>query len=127
MHKKRNQNFYLTYDVHIVDALKALPVPLITFDGHEVYFDEDKRNETIYEHIANKCHHLHVVDIKEVPIILKDPKNLKADRYGDGFRKYVGRRGKKKETIEYLQIITYLKENNRESIITIFPTNINVW
>ena len=122
MHKKRNQNFYLTYDVHIVDALKALPVPLITFDGHEVYFDEDKRNETIYEHIANKKHHLHVVDIRNIKTILLDHLSLKVDRNGKGFRTYIGLRGKKNETSKYLLITTRLKANNKESVITIFPT-----
>ena len=121
MHKKRNQNFYLTYDVHIVDALKALPVPLITFDGHEVYFDEDKRNETIYEHIANKKHHLHVIDIKRIPVILMDPNSLKIDRNGPLFRAYVGERGKKTEKPPTLKIITEIKSDNKESVINIYP------
>ena len=124
MHKKRNQNFYLTYDVHIVDALKALPVPLITFDGHEVYFDEDKRNETIYEHIANKNHHLHVVDIKKIQTILLDQFSLKEDKNGISYRTYIGLRGKKNESSKYLQITTRLKKDNIESIITIYPTKI---
>ena len=124
MHKKRNQNFYLTYDVHIVDALKALPVPLITFDGHEVYFDEDKRNETIYEHIANKYHHLHVVDIEKVPEILKDIKSLFPDKNGESFRSYIGLRGKKNEKPYYLRITTNVKSNNKESIVTIYPDKI---
>ena len=42
------------YDQNIINALKALPSPLKTFDGHNVFFDIDKRDETIFEHIANK-------------------------------------------------------------------------
>ena len=94
MHKKKNPNYYLTYDVHIINALKALPVPLLTFDKHEVYFDEDKRNETIYQHIANKGHHLHVVDIKKITKILLDELSLKDDKKSNNFRTYIGLRGK---------------------------------
>lgn len=121
MHKKRNQNFYLKYDIHIIKALKSLNVPLITFDGHEVYFDEDKRRESIYEHIANKEHHLHVVDIKRIPKILKNITSLSEDKYGIDFRCYIGKRGKKNEKQQNLKIVTKLKSNNKESIVTIYP------
>lgn len=121
MHKKRNQNFYLKYDIHIIKALKSLNVPLITFDGHEVYFDEDKRRESIYEHIANKEHHLHVVDIKRIPKILKNIMSLSEDKYGIDFRCYIGKRGKKNEKQLNLKIVTKLKSNNKESIVTIYP------
>ncbi len=121
MHKKRNQNFYLKYDVHIIKALKSLNVPLITFDKHEVYFDENKRRESIYEHIANKEHHLHVVDIKRIPKILKNIMSLSEDKYGRDFRCYIGKRGKKNEKQLNLKIVTKLKSNNKESIVTIYP------
>ena len=125
MHKKRKVDPKLSYDIHIVEALKNLPVPLQTFDGHKVYFDEDKRNETIYEHIANKNHRLHVVDIKKIQSILLDQSSLKEDKNGDCFRTYLGIRGKKNENIKYLQITTRLKKDNNETIITIYPTKTN--
>ena len=121
MHKKRNNLNNLYYDIHIVEALKNLPVPLTTFDDHEVWFDEDKRKETIYEHIANKKHHLHVVDIKRVPQILKDKESLKTDKNGKNLRIYLGRRGKQTEKPYYLKIITHIKMNNKESVVTIYP------
>lgn len=127
MHKNRKVNANLTYDIHIVEALKNLPVPLLTFDGHKVYFDEDKRNETIYEHIANKNHHLHVVDIKKIQTILLDEFSLVEDKNGISFRTYIGLRGKKNESSKYLQITTRLKKDNIESIITIYPTKIKRW
>jgi len=123
MHKKRKTNLNLNYDIHIVEALKNLPVPLLTFDGHEVLFDQDKRKETIYEHIANKNHHLHVVDIKRIKLILLDQNSLKKDKNGSNFRTYIGIRGKKNENNKYLQITTRLKNNNKESIITIYSKN----
>ena len=58
MKKKKKE-----YDQNSIDALKKLQVPLKTANGNEVYFDVDKRNETIFEHIANKSHHLTVKDI----------------------------------------------------------------
>ncbi len=121
MHKKRKSKQNLNYDINIVEALKKLPIPLITFDGHEVYFDQDKRNETIYEHIANKYHHLHVVDINEIPKILKNRESLFLDQNGRKYRSYVGLRGKKSEKPHYLRIITMIKKNNKETIVTIYP------
>ena len=70
MSKKKTE-----YDTHIVEALKKLPVPLINFNGTEVYFGNHKRNESIFEHIANKKHHLTTKDIAVVPAILKDKKS----------------------------------------------------
>ena len=110
----------LAYDIHIVEALQALPVPLVTFDGREVLFDEDKRHETIYEHIANKSHHLHVVDINRIPIILKDKESLHVDKNGSDFRSYTGKRGKQNEKLSCLKIVTKLKPNNKESVVTIY-------
>ena len=122
MHKKGKSMSDLSYDIHIVEALQELPVPLVTFDGHEVLFDEDKRNETIFEHIANKSHHLHVVDIKQIPSILKNKNSLKADKNGDLFRRYISARQKKDLKYKYLQITTRVKKDNKESVITIYPT-----
>jgi len=121
MHKKRNNLINLYYDIHIVEALQKLPAPLITFDGHQVLFDEDKRKETIFEHIANKKHHLHVVDIKRIPYILKDKESLSVDHKEKNLRIYIGKRGKQTEKPCYLKIITHIKKNNNESVITIYP------
>ena len=41
------------YDKHIIEELEKLPIPLKSFDGHDVLFDENKRDETIFEHISN--------------------------------------------------------------------------
>ena len=120
MHKKRNDMTDLYYDIHIVEALKELPVPLITFDGHQVLFDMDKRDETIFEHIANKSHRLHVVDINRIPEILKDPSSIREDRNGDGFRCYVGLRGKTIDSPLYLKITTRLTGEKKESVITMY-------
>ena len=113
------------FDQNIIAALKKLPVPLKTAKGNDVYFDVDKRYETIYEHIANKNHHLTIKDIEVVPSILKNKNSLKDDRSGKKFRTYVGRRGKLKERIKYLKIVTEVKKENRESIVTIYLTKNN--
>ena len=65
------------YDQNVIAAVKALPIPLKTSNGHEVRFDVDKRNETIFEHIANKEHHIHVKDVAVIPQILQDKASLK--------------------------------------------------
>lgn len=120
MHKKRNNMIDLSYDIHIIEALKELPVPLTTFDVHKVLFDEDKRNETIFEHIANKSHHLHVVDIEKIPIILKNSNSLINDKNGKDFRTYIGKRGKQNEKLSCLKIVTKLKGDGKESVVSIY-------
>ena len=114
---RNNKN--IEYDQHIITALKLLPVPLKTFDGHDVLFDKDKRNETIFEHIANKKHHLHVKDINVIPTILNNEHCVKNDRGGHKYRTYIGARGKTKERAKYLKIVTHLHKNKHESIVTI--------
>ena len=125
MHKKGNKNVNEKYDFRILNALLKLPIPLKTFDNHLVYFDSNKRNETIYEHIANKKHRLHLVDIKLIPDILNDKKSIKKDRNGLRYRSYIGKRKKRNEKNKYLKIVTYVRNNNRESIITICTSKNN--
>ena len=108
------------YDQNIINALKALPVPLKTFDGHNVFFDINKRDETIFEHIANKYHYLHVIDIKVIPAILLNKDSLKKDRSVKRFRTYIGKRGKKKEKAKYLKVVTLLGKNKKESIYSVY-------
>ena len=115
---RNNKN--IEYDQHIITALKLLPVPLKTFDGHDVLFDKDKRNETIFEHIANKEHHLFVKDIEQIPKILLNKESLNQDNKSHKFHNYIGRRGKKNERAKYLKIITEIKKGNKESVVTIY-------
>ena len=119
MHKRKKNFISDKYDLHIIEALKKLPKPLKTFDGHNVNFDVDKRNESIYEHIANKKHRLHTIDILQIPRMLKDEKCLLKDRYGMKFRNYIVKRKKRNEKKKFLKIVTEIKKNNNESIITI--------
>ena len=111
----------IEYDQNIINALKALPVPLKTFDNHNVYFDKDKRNETIFEHVGNKKHRLHIADIKVIPSIFAKKESLKKDRSGKNFRTYIGKRGKTKEKSKFLKIITRVYTNKKESILSIYP------
>ena len=108
------------YDQNIISALKKLPTPLMTAKGNEVLFNIDKRNETFYEHIADKKHHLHVKDIEVIPIILKDKKSLVGDCKSHKFNNYIGRRGKQNEKAHYLKIITMVGKTNKESVVTVY-------
>ena len=113
------------YDQNVIAVLKALPVPIKTSNGGEVRFDVDKRDETIFEHIANKEHHIHVKDVAVIPTILRDKESLKNDRNGRKFKTYIGKRGKKKERLKYLKIVTEVKKNKKESVVTIYPVKNN--
>lgn len=119
---KKNKEF----DQNIILALKKLPVPLKTARGKEVYFDVDKRDETIFEHIANKSHHLHIKDVNEIAKILMDKNSLQYDNKSHKFHNYIGRRGKKGEKAKYLKIVTEIKNENRESIVTIYTIKKNI-
>lgn len=113
------------YDDNIIAALKKLPVPLKTFDGHDVVFEENKRHETIFQHVANKKHHLHIVDIILIQSILLNKNSLVSDRNGHKYRTYIGRRTKKKERLKYIKITTKIRKNNQESVITIHAVKNN--
>lgn len=115
MSKKKTE-----YDAHIVEALKKLPVPMSNFHGAHIYFDRDKRDESIYEHIAKKCHRLTLKDILVVPSVLLRKDALKTDRNGKKFRSYVGVRTKKNEKMKYVKIVTRLGKNGDEYIVTIY-------
>ena len=108
------------YDQNIINALKSLPVPLKTYKGKEVLFDVNKRDETIFEHISNKEHHLFVKDIEQIPKILLNKESLNQDNKSHKFHNYIGRRGKKNERAKYLKIITEIKKGNKESVVTIY-------
>ena len=114
------------YDFHIIEALKKLTIPLKTFDGHNVLFDKDKRNETIFEHIANKRHHLKVKDIELIPEIISRKENLRKDKNGDKFRNYVYRSKRKKERLKFIKITTRINSNSTETIITIHKIKNNI-
>ena len=124
---KPMKNFYFDkYDQHIIEELKKLPKPLKTFDDHIVNFDANKRTETIYEHIANKKHHLHTIDIKQIQAILLNKESLKNDRNGKKNRSYVGKRNKQKEKNKYLKIVTTVNKNKTESVVTICTVKRNI-
>ena len=126
MHKKRKSFINSKYDEHIIEELKKLPKPLKTFDNHQVFFDNDKRKETIYEHIANKKHRLHTIDIKQIQTILLNEECLKNDRNGKKNRSYVGKRIKQKERNKYLKIVTTVNKNKTESVVTICTVKRNI-
>ena len=115
----------IEFDQNIISALKKLPVPLKSFDGHDVLFTIDKRYETIFEHIANKKHHLHLVDIEIIQSILNNKLCLKSDRNGHHYRTYIGKRKKRNERLKYIKITTQIISGNKEIVITIYPIKNN--
>ena len=108
------------YDENIISALQSLSIPLMSFDGHKVYFENNKRNETIFEHIANKRHRFSVSDIKAIPSILKDEESLQKDKKKGTFRNYIGKRTKKNDKTKYIKIITRKADNNKETVVSIY-------
>lgn len=108
------------FDQNIVNALKKLEIPLTNSNGKEIIFDKRKRNETIYEHIANKEHQLKIRDIEKIPAILKDKSSVHKDKKSNKFKTYYGKRPGRKLKKPYLKIITKIVKDEPESIITIY-------
>lgn len=118
--RKRSVKKSKISDENIVSALKALSVPLKTFDNHEVYFEENKRNESIFNHIGKQKHRLKISDIKAIPSILKDRNSLSKDVKKSVFRNYEGKRPKKNAKLKYIRIVTRKISTVKEAITTIY-------
>ena len=118
--RKRSVKKNKTSDENIVAALKDLPVPLKTFDNHDVYFEENKRNESIFDHISKQKHRLKISDIKAIPSILKDRNSLSKDVKKSVFRNYEGKRPKKNAKLKYIRIVTRKISTVKEVITTIY-------
>ena len=118
--RKRSVKKSKISDENIVSALKALSVPLKTFDNHEVYFEENKRNESIFNHIGKQKHRLKISDIKAIPSILKDRNSLSKDVKKSVFRNYEGKRPKKNAKLKYIRIVTRKISTVKEVITTIY-------
>ncbi|MCI6215536.1 MAG: hypothetical protein MR659_00395 [Mollicutes bacterium] len=54
-----------------------------------------------------------IKDIKAIPAILLDKNSLKLDRSGKKFSTYIGRRGKQKERIKYMKIVTQKRQGEK--------------
>ena len=116
--RKRSVKKSKISDENIVSALKALSVPLKTFDNHEVYFEENKRNESIFNHIGKQKHRLKISDIKIIPSILKDRNSLSKDVKKSVFRNYEGKRPKKNAKLKYIRIVTRKISTVKEPLIS---------
>ena len=118
--RKRSVKKNKDYDENIINALKTMSTPLKTFDNHEVSFEKDKRNESIFEHIGKQKHRLKLTDIKAIPQILKDSKSLTKDVKKSVFRNYEGKRPKKNAKLKYIRIVTRKIGPVKEVITTIY-------
>jgi len=118
--RKRSLKNNKKYDENIISSLKALPVPLKSFDNHSIYFEENKRNESIFQHIAKQKHKLKTTDIKSIPKIINDINSIKNDNKKSIFRNYLGERPKKNAKLKYIKIVTKKVKENVEIVITIY-------
>jgi hypothetical protein len=108
-------------DKNIVTALSNLPKPMINCEGILVYVREEARSETGAEHIAAKKHFLKVRDVEAVPGILKRPLLYKKDPKRKRSMNYYGKRPGQNNKVPFLKIVTNIRKDAAEEIITIFP------
>lgn len=120
----RNQ----AYDPNIIAALEELPKIMKNNESKEVTIRHQARDESGKEHIAVSTHGLQVRDIEMIPEILKKPETCLQDPYNKNYKDYYGKRlGKHDSTTrnkgQYLKIVTSVKLDGNEEIITVYPTN----
>jgi len=108
------------FDQNINQALLNIKLPLKNANGKEIVFDERKRGESIYQHIANKEHQLKIRDIERLSSILLDRGSVHKDKKSNKFKTYYGKRPGKNIKKPYLKIITKTNKNKPEIIITIY-------
>lgn len=107
-------------DNNIIGALKKLQFPIKNVKGIDVYLREEARSETGEEHIAAKKHFLKVRDINCIASIIKNPLLYKKDPKRKKSMVYFGKRSGK-EKAPYLKIVTNIRKDGNEEIITVYP------
>lgn len=120
----RNQ----AYDPHIIECLGQLPKTMKNNENKEVTIRVNARNESGVEHIAVATHGLQVRDIKLIPKVLKKPEHFCIDPNNKNYKDYYGKRDGKHDSETrnkgiYLKIITSVKPDGSEEIVTVYPTN----
>jgi len=106
-------------DHNIVLALDKLIQPFFNSEHTKVYIRPDFRsNETGAEHIANSKHGLKTKDISCIPQIIKSPLTIIKDKRKG--KSYFGNRVCGLKKAKYLKIVTQIRPDATEQIVTIF-------
>lgn len=108
-------------DQNIIKALKELKLPLHNFEGTKIYFQKRKRYETIYEHIADKSHHLKLKDIQIIEKTLLDRKSIRKDNKTPKAVNYYGKRKGIEKQKPWLRIICNVLKDGTQEISNIYP------
>ena len=120
----RNQ----AYDPNIIEALEKLPKVMKNNENKDVTIRHQARDESGKEHIAVSTHGLQVRDIESIPKILKKPEMCEHDLHNKNYKVYYGKRGGKHDSTTrnkglFLKIVTSVKLDGNEEIVTVYPTN----
>jgi len=110
-------------DINIINALKKLPNFIINNDGNSICIrSRANGHETGIEHIVKRYHGLSVKDINNITNTLKSPFKVCIN---DNFCKksYYSKIYKKYKFSCFLKIVTELRKDGSEQIVTIFRTN----
>ena len=115
-------------DPNIIEALEKLPKIMRNNQNKEVSIRAEARNETGKEHIAVVVHGLQVRDISLIKKALKTPDFVCEDPNNHWKKNYyIKRRGKhgpnNRNKGILLKVVTYVKPDGTEEIVTVFPTN----
>jgi len=114
-------NRFRKIDSNIIKALESLPKVMFNNEGNKVVIRKIAiGNETGVEHISNGMHGLQVKDIKLVPEILKNPVYCCKDSCHRYRKNYYGKKMYKYLFKCYIKIVTHVKDDKSEEIVTIF-------
>lgn len=115
-------------DPNIIEALEKLPKIMRNNQNKEVSIRAEARNETGKEHIAVTTHGLQVRDVNLIKKALKSPEFVCVDpnnRYKKNY--YISRKGNhganNRNKGVLLKVVTKVKCDGKEEIVTVFPTN----
>ena len=108
-------------DKNIIKALKELKLPLLNYEGTKIYFQKRKRYETVYEHIADKSHHLKLKDIEIIRKTLLDKRSVRKDNKTPKAVNYYGRRKGIEKQKPWLRIICVITKDGTQEISNIYP------
>lgn len=117
-----------TYDPNIISSLEKLPKTMMNNEKKEVKIRLSARNESGAEHIAVVTHGLQIRDIKLIPKVLRNPEHFCVDPNNKNYKNYYRKREGKHDSKTrnkgiYLKIVTSVKLDGREEIVTVYPTN----
>lgn len=117
-HKKRKTSS----NKDVLSSIENLNFPIKNNIGCDVFLKKSKSNHSRSHHISKQYHGLSSDDILIIPELLKNPVYVTKDPNHKEKKNYYGRRSKSRKIL-FIKVVTKVRNDYSEEIITIFTTN----